>query len=70
MASFCQRNRCRESPVTTELVQGSRIILTVQRVSILLGPLRGKPMFEAIIAFLMVLSVGILAANALNGFRS
>jgi hypothetical protein len=51
-------------------MRGSRIILTVQRASILLGPLLGKPMFEAIIAFLMVLSVGILAAHALDGFRS
>ena len=42
MASFCQRDRCRESPVTTEPMCGSRIILTVQRAGYLLSPLRGN----------------------------
>ena len=70
MASFCQRNRCLESSVTTDHLRCHRIILTVQRAGILLGLLRGSPMFESIIAFLLVLSVGILFAHALDAFRS
>jgi hypothetical protein len=47
-----------------------RIILTVERAGILLGLFVGAPMFESIIAFLLVLSVGILFAHALDAFRS
>jgi hypothetical protein len=48
----------------------SRIILTVQRATILLYRLEGSSMFEAIAAFLIILSVGILAAHAFDAFRS
>jgi ABC-type transport system involved in cytochrome c biogenesis permease component len=70
MASFCQWSRCQESPVTTEPLRCSRIILTVQRANILLGLLVGNPMFEAITAFLVALSVGIVVAHTLDAFRS
>jgi hypothetical protein len=38
--------------------------------SFLREPLRGKPMFEAIAAFFIIVSVGILVAHALDAFRS
>ena len=40
------------------------------RASFLLGASRGKPMFEAIFAFFVILSVGILVAHGFDAFRS
>jgi hypothetical protein len=49
----------------------NRIALTVQKVDLLVKGLRriDPLMFEAITAFLIVLSVGILIAHALDAFR-
>jgi len=53
-----------------EFILLSENSLTVQKVGLLLKPLRRDPsMFEAITAFFILLSVGILIAHALDAFR-
>jgi hypothetical protein len=48
----------------------NRISLTVQKVDLLMKGIAQDPlMFEAITAFLIVLSIGILIAHALDAFR-
>jgi hypothetical protein len=64
-ARCCSKSSCRGkfSPLTG-------ISLTVQKDGLLVKRLhRIRQMFEAITAFLIILSVGILAAHALDAFR-
>jgi hypothetical protein len=62
---------CLESPLLQEVGFPPEIFLTVQTANPLVEPIaREIFMFEAIAAFFIVLSVGILIAHALDAFRT
>jgi hypothetical protein len=64
-------NRCLESPVIarTGALYKNLFDCVTDRAAYLGNPL-GPPMFEAIASFIIVLSVGIFVAHALDAFRS
>jgi len=63
---------CAKSSVRSEYRDGRGILLTVQRGgrSVPAGAQKDFAMFETVTAFLGLISVGIFAAHALEGFRS
>jgi hypothetical protein len=63
---------CTESSVGSDLRSAKEILLTVQRGgrSVPAGAQRTFAMFETVTAFLGLVSVGIFAAHAFEGFRS
>jgi hypothetical protein len=68
---FTRHQRCLKSPVTprTSAPHANHFDCAASGVAYLSNPV-GSPMFEAITAFLVILSVGILVAHALDAFRS
>jgi hypothetical protein len=61
---------CKDSPGLCEVCRGVQIVLTVPVVTLSTGLAEGTLMVSAVVGGIIILSIGILLAHALDAFRS